>query len=138
MTEEYVVGIGPKDAIPAGAGANGELPFVFVISTPAVEGLFESYRGNADSAKSYGEVLDVKIGLVVTGTPSAAGGAYVGNACRNGEDCGVDPDQKVYGEEVDVLLGMMFCIAVTPGEEEALKVGMYVSTGPWAGTLFMA
>lgn len=116
MTEEYVVGIGPKDVIPAGAGANGELLFALVTSTPAVAGLFESYRENADSAKSYGEVLDVRIGLGASATSSDAGGAYVGNACRKGEDCGVDPDQNAYGEEVDVLLGRTFCTVITPGE----------------------
>jgi hypothetical protein len=96
MTEEYVVGIGPNVIMPAGAGASGEFPFVLVISSPLVAGLSELYRGKADSAKSYGEVLDVNIGPGAgAATPSGNGCAYVGIAWRKGEECGVEPDQKV-------------------------------------------
>lgn len=63
MTEEYVVGICPNVGIPAGGGAKGECPFLLVVSIPAVAGLSELYRGNADSVNSYGEVLDVMTGF---------------------------------------------------------------------------
>jgi hypothetical protein len=41
MMDEYVVGMAPKDVIPAGAGAKGEFPLVCMMSRPANAGLSE-------------------------------------------------------------------------------------------------
>lgn len=140
ITEEYVVGIGPKDIVPAGAGANGELPFVLVMSAPLTTGLSDLCRGNADSVKSYGELLEVIIGPgTVNAFPSGTGCAYVGIALRKGEVCGTDPDQKAYGDESDVSFErVMLCIAIMPGEYDALNSGGMRSPRPAEGTLLTA